>query len=111
MEQNRLNSWLTLSANVGVLIGLILLIVELDQTRDMMRSQNRHQIAQEDANFALVTASNRDIAVLIDRAANSGQLTGADHVQSGFRLFAWFRLQENIYYQVRQGLFDEEEST
>ena len=38
MDSDRLNRWLTLGANVGVLIRIILLVVELDQNRDMVRS-------------------------------------------------------------------------
>ena len=37
--------WLTIGANLGVLIGLLLLIAELNQNRDMMRAQVRHDLA------------------------------------------------------------------
>ena len=39
MDSDRLNRWLTLGANVGVLIGLIILIVEIGQNTDIMRAQ------------------------------------------------------------------------
>ena len=35
----KLNQWLTLGANLGVLAGLLLLVVELNQNHEMMRSQ------------------------------------------------------------------------
>lgn len=43
MDSDRLNKWLTLGANVGVLIGIILLVIELNQNRDMMRSHLKAQ--------------------------------------------------------------------
>ncbi len=37
MEHERLNRWLTLGANVGIIVGIVFLIVELDQTNRIAR--------------------------------------------------------------------------
>jgi hypothetical protein len=37
MEAERLNRWLTLAANLGVIVGIAFLIVELDQTNRIAR--------------------------------------------------------------------------
>ena len=39
MNADNVNKWLTLSANIGVVIGLVLLIVEISQNTEMMRAQ------------------------------------------------------------------------
>ncbi len=39
MDTDKLNRWLTLTANVGVLVGLILLLFEIGQNTDLMRAQ------------------------------------------------------------------------
>ena len=39
MNADSVNKWLTLSANIGVVFGLILLLVELDQNSDLVRAQ------------------------------------------------------------------------
>ena len=39
MDSDRLNRWLTLGANLGVLVGLVVLIVEIGQNTEMMRAQ------------------------------------------------------------------------
>ena len=52
MESSKLNSWLTLLANFGVVIGLALLVFELRQTQDLaeteatVRRLDQIQIAQ-----------------------------------------------------------------
>jgi hypothetical protein len=46
MDSDRLNRWLTLGANIGVLVGIVVLIVEIAQNTEMMRAQ----MAQERAN-------------------------------------------------------------
>ena len=55
MESSRTNQWLTLAANVGVLIGLIVLIFELGQNTDMMRAQIVQSRAENSS--AVLTAS------------------------------------------------------
>jgi hypothetical protein len=39
VDSDKLNRWLTLVANVGVLIGIVLILLELNQNADMMRAQ------------------------------------------------------------------------
>lgn len=44
MKAISVNSWLTLGANLGVLIGIILTLVELNQNATMMRGQTRNYV-------------------------------------------------------------------
>ena len=104
-----MNRWLSLGANTGVLVGIILLVIELDQARDLMRSQVRQQIAQDEANWMLTTAANRQLADVTIQAAMGEELDPASQLQYRARLAAYFRIQENIHYQVEQGLFDDVE--
>jgi len=39
MRADKMNSWLSLAANIGVVIGLILLTIEIGQNTEMMRAQ------------------------------------------------------------------------
>jgi hypothetical protein len=39
MNAERINGWLALVANVGVLFGIFLILIELDQNADLMRAQ------------------------------------------------------------------------
>ena len=109
MESDRLNRWLTLGANVGVLIGIILLIVELDQNRDMMRAQTRHELAMGIVDLLQVPANNEQLADLIYRANSGGEITPRELFQFRLRTNALFRYWENVHYQYRVGLYDEEE--
>lgn len=109
LDADRVNRWLTLGANIGVLVGIILLVAELDQNRDMMRSQIRYQVFQDEANYNLAVATDRQLVELIHRAGQGESLDGVDRTQNFIRLIAYFRIQENIHFQFRQGLFDEDE--
>jgi len=65
MDTEKLNRWLTLAANFGVLIGLILLVYEVRQNSDLMRAQ----ISMERA--------NTNMQILAD-FANGGELIPID---------------------------------
>jgi len=39
LKSDRLSRWLTLGANIGVLIGIVLILMELDQNAELMRAQ------------------------------------------------------------------------
>jgi hypothetical protein len=39
MDNDRVNRWLSLGANVGVLVGIVLILIELNQNSDLMRAQ------------------------------------------------------------------------
>ncbi len=39
MNAEKINTWLSLSANIGVVIGLGLLVFEISQNTDMMQAQ------------------------------------------------------------------------
>ena len=48
---DKMNRWLTLTANIGVVIGLLLLLVELRQNTEMMQAQitqSRSESAQSE---------------------------------------------------------------
>ena len=104
-----MNRWLTLGANLGVLVGIILLIVELNQNREMMRAQIRNDIATQEVQRMENIISNAEIADLLVRDQNGDQLSPGEEMRIRFRRYSSFRSWENVHYQYKLGLFDEAE--
>ena len=109
MDSDRLNRWLTLGANIGVLVGIILLILELDQNRDMMRAQTRNEISRAGLDMLAGWSGNPALADAIVRANSGEDLSPSEQFMIRARSETVFRLWENIHYQYRQGLYDESE--
>ncbi|MGB5344569.1 MAG: hypothetical protein WBN23_00240 [Woeseia sp.] len=107
MNADKMNRWLTLGANFGVLVGLLLLVLELNQNREMMRAQTRHEIAVGIVDLLLVPASNQQLADLMYRAESGGELTPQERFQFNMRTNALLRYWEDVHYQYRVGLYDE----
>ena len=106
MDSERLTRWLTLGANLAVLVGILLLVVELNQNRDMMRAQIRHELASGIVDLLQVAASNEQLADVMFRAHSGEELTPTELFQFQLRTNALFRYWENVHYQYREGLYD-----
>ena len=101
MGSERLTRWLTLYANVGVLIGIILVIVELDQNRKTMRAQTRHELSMGIVDLLQTPATNEQLADVMYRAAAGLELTPPEQLQYEMRTNALFRSWEDVHYQYR----------
>jgi len=67
LKEIDLGQTVTILANVGVLAGLLLLAFELNQNRQMMEAQTRHEMAQSIVEQLGEIASNADLASIQGR--------------------------------------------
>ena len=109
MDSNKINRWLTLGANLGVLVGIILILIELNQNATMMRGQTRNDVSVELIDLMSQVVTNPQLASLIHKVSNGEVLTAEESIQFQHREIAMFRYFENVHYQYRQGLYDESE--
>ena len=109
MDSDRLNRWMTLGANVAVLAGIVLLIVELDQNHDTVRAQTRNEISQGELILLGSMSSNRELAEMLIKAGQGEELSDAERLMVGVQSESAFRLWQNVHYQGRNGLYEDEE--
>jgi hypothetical protein len=88
VTSDRLTRWLATGGNAAVVVGLLLLVYELNQTRELTRAQMRSEISSG----------------IYDLLAMS-----ANYFQYASRTRAMFRYFENVHYQYRVGLYDDGE--
>ena len=107
------NTFITLStatANIGVLVGLIFLLVELKQTRKIALSEIRQErtmsVIDEYASFASDKAFSDILHTSLDDG-EFGSLSKSDWNQ--IRLYELARTVrlEDVFFQYQQGLIDE----
>jgi len=109
MKRLDLGQIIGVSANLSVLAGILLLVFELNQNRDMMRAQTRHDIASEFVGLMTAVAENAELANLI-RRGDFGDELSADELYRYERFTRGvFRYWENVHYQYRLGMYDDSE--
>ena len=107
MNMDKLNSWLTLAANIGVLIGIFVVAVQLQQSQTEMRAESsnmRTQLSFQNNYNARIYK----IDELRQKLANGQELTeeeGLKIVEFRQNILRYF---ENLHYQYQIGVLDEE---
>ncbi len=104
MKAEKLNTWLSFTAHVGVILGLIFLAVELNQNSGLMRIQ----ISQSRADGAIAANEaffNSDYLPQIIVKVSAGEELSAEE---GLRFQHWFRAsnrnQDNVIQQYHAGM-------
>ena len=109
MKKIELGQALGILANVGVLLGILLLVYELAQNRQMMRAQTRNELSRGLTELLNITTANGELADIVVRANRGEGLTDTESYRLGTRSELVFRYWENVHYQYRQDLYDESE--
>ena len=109
MDSDRLNRWLTLGANLGVLVGIILLVIELDQNREMVRAQTRNEISQGELTVLSQIAENKELADILARVSQGENVEPGEQLMHLTHSESVFRLWQNVHYQGRYGMYEEGE--
>jgi len=96
-------------ANAGVLLGILLLVYELHQNRQMMQSQVRNSISETLVNVLVNQAGDPDLTEIYLKSENGEELTPNEARRLYTSWVATFRYWENVNFQYRNGLYDEGE--
>ena len=109
MKKIDLVQLLGLLANLGVIAGIFLLVLELNQNRDLMRAQTRNELSAELNTLLGLTIGDAELSDIVVRANAGEQLAPTDAYRLNSRNELVFRYWENVHYQYRQRLYDESE--
>ena len=109
MNKERLIQWIALAANCVTILGLLLVIVQLQQNRTLMRAQVRHELATTIVELLNSSANNAQLTGVLRRASLGEPLTEDEQLQFRLRSNALLRYWEDVHYQFRLGLYDEVE--
>jgi hypothetical protein len=110
MTKFNLGQAISVLANVGVLVGILLLVFELNQNRQMMKAQVRYAVTQGGVELLTSIASDESLANIVT-ADCSATTSCSPTDQTRFNSYwsARFRYWEGTYYLYRIGLYDETE--
>jgi hypothetical protein len=106
MDSDRLNRWMTLAANLGVLAGIFLLLVELQQNTESVELQaaQSYVALSHELDFRLVDDPSL-IALLLSSPA---ERTPEETLRMDRWYFGALRTWENGYYLHSRGVLDDE---
>jgi hypothetical protein len=113
MQSEKLNHWLSILGNIGVIVGIIFLAIEISQNTDMMRSQTRDSITGKNLELLMSIGADEYASDVFSRGMNGDLLDGPGASGESLSFFYMFqgtvRIWENEWYQYQQGLFGDQE--
>jgi len=104
MDNSKLNSWLSLVANVAVVGGIIFLAIEIQQNNVLLRSESRQALLANDQNSLVMSLENPDI---FQKLVSQEKLSAEDQIRLSFIYLVDIRNREFEYAQYINGLLDE----
>ena len=108
MNLDSANRWLTLTANVGGLIGLIFLVLEINQNTEVARSAVDLEITAMGTDFHLRVAENPALARAYYLGLNDPEsLTEDQKIQLHYLIPSVFLLMEGAHRQYVRGYLPE----
>jgi hypothetical protein len=113
MDSDKANRWLTLGANIGVLIGIILILIELNQNADLMQAQiaqsradNRVELYREQMNSDYWPAIYVKRATAVSRDEWIDSLTPEEYQRVRFYTLLEVNDLRTQFLQYQQGYLD-----
>ena len=103
MNADRLNSWLTLGANIAVLIGIFFLAAQISQNTDMMRTQINQSRAELSMNEAESMYNSPFIPVVLTKLRQGEAITAVERERYNHFLRGLHRNLDNQLRQHREG--------
>ena len=100
MDNDRLNRWLTLGANFGVIAGILLLAYELRQNNALVVAEARYnRLIVNTENYGRM-AENREFAELWLKAADNEELSRSEQTRIDAFLVHAFLVREWSYKEL-----------
>ena len=110
MHSDRINRWLTLAGNVGVIGGLLLVALQLNQTTNAIRGSNYFAAAESSADWNKWVAESERMAPIAMKYAEVGVngLTAEEKYRYGLAMLGAFRRHDAAFFQYERGLLSED---
>ena len=107
MKKIDLNQTVQIIANLGVVGGLIFLGLEINQNNLMMKSQTRSDVSQSITDMLRQSLDPEIITIGLKAQEDLNSLSAVELNQLQGAYAVAFRVYENVHYQYRMGLFEE----
>ena len=108
MKKIDLGQTITIFANLGVIAGIVLLAIELNQNNSLLRNEARYNLHLARTEEIEQLALNQQLGDIWSRAGDGESLTADEMRVMNALALARFVRWEWYYEQFRSGLIDEE---
>ncbi len=109
MDTDKLNKWLSLGANIGVVAGIVFLAVELQQNNEILEAQARRDQFEFRSEAGAMLIANPDLAEIVYKARNGDELSPSESFMFDRWTYQIFRAWEWQFNEYLEGTLTEDE--
>jgi hypothetical protein len=109
MDADRTNKWLTLTANVGVIVSLLFLAYEINQSTKATIAAASQGLTDQSIAYFDAQLDHEAISQAIYKQHNDDELSGYELHQLDLLQQMNFRVFENAFLQYKRGFYEERE--
>ena len=109
MKISAINEGVSLIANIGVIGSIVFLGLEMQQNTEMMQSQTRNSIVENQLSVYDKMIENPELFDIANKRNENLDVTNAERQQLHIFILSQLRIWENEFYQFQIGLYASEE--
>ena len=109
MDADRTNKWLTLTANIGVILSLLFLAYEINQSTKATIAAASQGLTDQSILFFDAQLDHEAISHAVYKHHQGDELSGYELHQLDLLQRMNFRVFENAFLQYKRGLYEERE--
>lgn len=112
MKISSVNEGFSIIANIGVIASIVFLAVELQQNTNMMESQTRNSIVENQLSFyerGILNSEFAEVANRLRREPDAYPDGSTEYFQYQLFVLSQLRMWENEFFQFQKGLFEADE--
>ena len=109
MDANRTNKWLTLTANFGVIVSLLFLAYEINQSTKATIAAASQGLTDQSIVYFDAQLDHEAISQAVYKQRQGDELSGYELHQLDLLQRMNFRVFENAFLQYKRGLYEERE--
>ena len=109
MNTERVDRWLSLAANIGVIIGFVLLAYEVNQSTKVAIGAVSQGLTEQSLDFFSLKIDGDTVAKATYKQSLGEELDDYEKFQLAQHQYFNFRVFENAFLQYRRGLYDDSE--
>ena len=109
MDTDRTNRWLTLAANIGVIVSLLFLAYEINQSTKATIAAASQGLTDQSVMYFDAQLDHEVISQAVYKQREGDELSGYELHQLDLLQRLNFRVFENAFLQYRRGFYEERE--
>jgi hypothetical protein len=109
MDSDRINIWLTLTANIGVIVSLLFLAYEINQSTKATIAAASQGLTDQSLTYFQVQLDSDIVSEAVYKQRQGIELSGDESHQLDLLQHLNFRVFENAFLQYKRGFYEERE--